>query len=630
MNGRIFALATAILTAVAVTICLAQTESIPSVYSGISKTADDSLVFTDKDGNKYPEIEEQAKYTLERLRANPTGTETGIAFDFGIPDLQGKLYYGLIQSPPQMKYPQPIYCSHAENIDSGKVTVNIKRQLSGIRDIIGWQKTGIIHLGYRVANDNGQIIYDGKIMLHGKGPFRVDTCIVEGPFANRITPNGAVISFESNFPATAKVIVDGKEFTDRQAARHHEIEIAGLQSDTTYDYEVNCGADSESYSLTTAPLPGSRKPFTFAYASDCRANQGGGERNIWGVNGYILKRIGALCADHDVRFLQFSGDLVSGYTTDQGEIELEYANWKRIVEPFAHYLPFVAGIGNHESNLYYFSDGKRGIGIDRFPFATQSAEAIFATNFVNPINGPASEDGAAYDPDPDKTDFPPYSENVFYYTYDNVAIVVLNSNYWYAYNIEDFPETGGNLHGYIMDEQMKWLEKTLATLEADDSIDHIFVTMHCPIFPNGGHVGDDMWYYGNNVPRPTITGKPVDKGIIECRDRLLDLLMNHSTKVKATLTGDEHNYSLLHVSADMPIYPDNWTGQRLTKFRPFWHINNGAAGAPYYGRQATPWQDHLQSFSAQNALVLIHVNGKQVSAEVINPDTLERLDEFEL
>lgn len=630
MKRRISALVSAVLIVVAANLCLAQTEQIPNVYSGISQSADSGLVFTDKDGNKYPEVEEQAEYTLERLRANPTGTETGVAFDFGIADLQGKLLYGLIQSPPQMKYPLPIYYSRSAAIDSGKVVVDIKKRLSGLHDIIDWQRTGVVHLGYRVANDKGQILYDGKIMLRGTGPFQVDTSIIEGPFVNLPTPQGAVISFETNFPVVAKVVVDGQDHSDSQPATHHEIQIVNLQPGTTYGYTVECGADTEGYTLTTAPLPGSRQPFTFAYASDCRANQGGGERNIWGVNGYIFKRIGALCADRNARFLQFSGDLVSGYTIDRGEIELEYANWKRIAEPFAHYLPFVAGIGNHESHLYYFSDGKRGIGIDRFPFATQSAEAIFAANFVNPTNGPISEDGATYDPDPNKIDFPSYSENTFYYTYDNVAIVVLNSNYWYAYNIEDFPETGGNLHGYIMDQQMKWLEETLATLEADSNIDHVFVTMHTPIFPNGGHIGDDMWYYGNNEPRPTVAGKPVETGIIECRDRLLDLLMNHSTKVRATLTGDEHNYSLLHVTADMPMYPDNWTGKCLTKFRPFWHINNGAAGAPYYGKQATPWQSHLQSFSAQNALVLIHVNGKQVSVEVINPDTLEKIDEFEL
>ncbi len=106
--------------------------------------------------------------------------------------------------------------------------------------------------------------------------------------------------------------------------------------------------------------------------------------------------------------------------------------------------------------------------------------------------------------------------------------------------------------------------------------------------------------------------------------------MNHSTKVKATLTGDEHNYSLLRVTKDIPIYPDDYDKPKLTQFRPFWHINNGAAGAPYYGREDTPWMDHVETFSTQYAVVFFYVDGDSVHVEVINPDTFEKIDEFDL
>jgi hypothetical protein len=94
-----------------------------------------------------------------------------------------------------------------------------------------------------------------------------------------------------------------------------------------------------------------------------------------------------------------------------------------------------------------------------------------------------------------------------------------------------------------MDNQIKWLRETIAKLEKDRDIDHIFVTQHTPAFPNGGHSRDDMWYSGDNSKRPFIAGKPVDKGIIERRDEYLDILINESTKVVGMLTGDEHNYN---------------------------------------------------------------------------------------
>jgi len=238
-----------------------------------------------------------------------------------------------------------------------------------------------------------------------------------------------------------------------------------------------------------------------------------------------------------------------------------------------------------------------------------------------------SEDGSRYDPDPDRIDFPPYEETVFYYLYDNVAMVCLSSNYWFGYR-RSVAHTGGNIQSYIMDNQLAWLKTTLATLEADDNIDHIFITNHTPIFPNGGNVYKDMWFDGDNSWRPVIAGRPVEKGIIERRDELLEIIINQSPKVVAVLTGDEHNYHIMRVTADMPMYPEDWAGERLILKRPFWQINNGAAGAPYYGQEKTPWTDHVRVFSTQCAVVFIHVDGKSIRVEVLNPDTLELMDEF--
>lgn len=124
-------------------------------------------------------------------------------------------------------------------------------------------------------------------------------------------------------------------------------------------------------------------------------NNGGGERDIMGTNACIMKHIAVACAVRDVRFLQFTGDLASGYTTNESELELELVNWKRAVEPYAHSIPFIAGIGNHEYLMYSFQDHSQRIRIDRFPFETESSETVFARHFVNPLNGPVSEDGSS-------------------------------------------------------------------------------------------------------------------------------------------------------------------------------------------------------------------------------------------
>ena len=323
--------------------------------------------------------------------------------------------------------------------------------------------------------------------------------------------------------------------------------------------------------------------------------------------------------------------MISGYSDNWNEQKLQYYNWKNVIEPYAHYIPVNVGMGNHEALNYYFeNEAGDVVMIDKFPFETESAEALFAEMFVNPLNGPESEDNSKYDPDLENPDFPTYKENVFFYTYGNVAMVVLNSDYLYAPTGSQVPKSGGNIHGYIMDNQLQWFEETISDFEKDNKIDHIFVTIHTPAFPNGGHSGDDMWYGGNNTIRPYIAGEAVDKGIIERRDEFLDIMINKNSKVIALLCGDEHNYNRMHIDSETEIYPENWKGTKLEISRPIWQITNGSAGAPYYGQEKLPWSNSVEFFSTQYALVFFNINGDEIELEVINPDTGENVDNVKI
>lgn len=598
---------------------------IPAVHSNMYWT-DDTLLVVMKDEKLYPEGEIRSKYTLETFRNNVVGASTGLFFDFNDSTLNGKLTYGFIPKGDS-KYPHPVYFRSSADLKQGKTFINISQVLRGRYDMIGWEKSGTGTIGYRVSTEEGRIIYDGKVTFNGTGPFEVVATLVDGPFVNKLSNQSAVISFDTNIPDASKVTINGTDFTSEEST-HHEIEVDGLSPDTEYEYTVTFGSNTETYTFRTAPDPGTRNEFVFAYASDSRSGNGGGERDIYGANFYIMKKIMSLARFSDIRFMQFTGDLINGYLTNPSEMDLQYANWKRAIEPFAHYFPVYVGMGNHEALNKVFVTVRASI--DRFPYDTQSAEVIFARNFVNPENGPKSEDGSSYDPSTSPNDFPPYKENVFYYTYDNTAVVVLNSDYWYSPSTELIPVISGGLHGYIMDQQLKWFKKTIKDLEKDENIDHIFITQHTPFFPNGGHVGDDMWYRGNNDYRPYIAGEPVRKGIIERRDELLQTIVNDSEKVIAILTGDEHNYCRTEIGPDTNIYPESYPNKKVQLSRTIYQINNGAAGAPYYAQEQTPWTPFTSSFTTQNALVLFKINGKSVEMEVLNPDTLEKVDEFKL
>lgn len=603
-------------------------QEIPKSYSNISMNEEGEMFITTPEGKEFPLLSSTPKYTLNNLTGNPIGTEKGILLDFNMSDFEGNIFYGFINYN-DAKYPLPVYFKRDKSIDEGKVEIDIT-ELSGRYDMIGWETSKKGVLGYRVTDNDGEFLYDGRLFFKGNGPFEVDDAsIILGPFVNRLTPTGATISFRTLKPTICGVTCNGKTFKDNKPTEVHEIEIGGLSPNTNLDYTINFGEKELTFSFKTAPEPGSRTAFSFAYASDSRSGKGGGERDLKGVNYYMIKRIAAYASKENVAFSQFSGDLINGYLSDGEEQALQYFNWFRAIEPFAPYRPTYISMGNHEALNHRFTDGSEyGIAIDKFPFDTHSAEKLFADFVTNPSNGPKSEDGAVYDPSPKTTDFPPYDETVFSYTYDNVAVIVLNSDYWYAPSLAGAPYSSGGLHGYIMDNQLEFLRNEVEKFEKDPNIDHVFMTQHTPCFPNGGHVRDDMWYNGNNDFRPFVAGKPVAKGIIERRDEILDIIVNKSTKVRAIFTGDEHNYAKTEIGPETVIYPEEYALPKLELKRTIWQINNGSAGAPYYAQEQTPWTPKVSGFSTQNVVVLMDVNGKSLKMRVINPDTFDDVDEL--
>ncbi|MFK7968973.1 MAG: metallophosphoesterase [Bacteroidia bacterium] len=619
--------------------CQAQKSAIPKVFSKTVKSDKKGEPYVLVDGRLF-NMSHFAGIDMNMAKPAFTGTADGLQLQFTEPKAVMGIFFGFLPYDDS-KHPMPVYRNFSLADSTGKLNIDIKH-LTGRYDMIGWVEKGMGSIGYRVVGPEGILLYDGVITFVGtpEGPFAVANTIIDGPTVNQVGPDSCVIAFGTNIPVKAMIEVDRPgtramllAFTDESARTNHEIHLTGLMADTEYRYTVYYGGDQDkqaskfkqSYSFKTAPKAGTRKPFVFAYASDSRAGYGGGERDFAGSNAYIMKKIMGLAKKNDVAFFQFSGDLINGYSDSDSRMKLEYASWKRAVQPFAHYFPVYVSMGNHEAYVYKFKDGtKYGLQIPHFPAADASAEYLFSQEFSLPQNGPVSEDGAWYDPDSEKMDFPSYKENVYHYTYDNVAVIVLNSDYLYTPTTSAIPKVGGGMHGYLMDQQMAWLEKTIAMYEGDAAVDHIFVTQHTPCFPNGGHVGDDMWYRGNNEWRPFIGGKAMKKGILERRDEYLDILVNKSKKVLGILTGDEHNFALTTISPDMQIYPDSgYFAPRIERERTIYQVNNGAAGAPYYAQEQTPWSDHVSGFTTQNALVLFYVEGNKVEMVVRNPDTLE-------
>ena len=594
---------------------------IPAVLSALSYSADGKLVLA-KNGQQLVELERKDAYTLPQMLGAPTDADTGIALDFHDPDFNGTIAYGPYNEATE--FPTVAFLAKGVKVQGGKALLEIKTAFTGPNDFMKLQTNGRGILGYRVSNADGRIVYEGRVAFEGTGPYRVLPTITEGPFINELSPTGAVISFETQVAIAATISVDGRIFQDATAATHHEITVDGLHSATAYTYTIKYGANACRRQFSTSPAPGARTAFTFAFASANRATTGGGERDFGGTNYSSTRAVMAAAVWHHAAFLQASGDLTNGSNASEGGHLLEYANWKRALDPFWCHVPVYVGFGDHETNTMSFAVDtvtKRSAKMERFPYATDSGEATFAKAFVHPQNGPASEDGASYDPDQARTDFPTYRENVYAYTYDNVAMIVLNTEYWAAQD----PKMSGNPEGYIMDQQFAWLQATMAKFEADPAIDHIFVNTHSAVFPNGDHANGAMWYDGNNTARAKVKGVPVAVGILERRDQMLDLCVNRSRKFLAFLSGDEHNFAFLEVTPSTPLYLADYAGPRVKLSRTVYHINNGGGGSAPYAMLSTPWNSSWKYFTEPPSVALLTVKGTSVSLNAFRAETFGKI-----
>ena len=604
---------------------------IPKSLSNIS-VSNNEFVFTYK-GEKLklaPVVESERmanNWRFSQFDEVESGSANGINFAFK-KDFNGTLIYGLYGDEP-MKYPFAVYFKKTAKIKHGEASIDIRKNLSGKYDLAHWETKKKGRLAYRVLDSMNNVIINKSISFTVDKEFRVIPDLVWGPFLSCQTENSICIKFATNLPCTPIIRVNNKEYNLKKG-KMHEIEISGLESGHDYNYSIQIGDIEHKASLSTAIKKGSQEKFTFAFASDSRGGTLRGVTETKGHNADILKKLAAVAVHRNVKFWQFTGDMIDGYKIDRDEMNLEYTNWLTSITPFMHSTPLNVGMGNHGILMNVFGDPKKYIAVDGFPYDKRSGESVFAYFYANPKNGPESEDGSKYDPDKKETDFPSYKENVYSYVYGNLAMIVLHSNYWYTVRANTIPEIGGNAHGYVMDNQLAWLKSEMEKFEKDPKIQHIFVTIHTPAFPNGGHAKNDMWYHGNNAVRPWIAGKPVDKGIIERRDEMLDILVNHSKKFRVLLTGDEHNYSRLVVDSSTDMYPKDWDKKKLKLKRPFVQIVDGAAGAPYYAQENLPWTPSLKKFSSQYALVLFNIEGEKIGIEVLNPNTLETIEKVDL
>jgi hypothetical protein len=627
--------------------------------------------------------------TLETLQACiKDGDEFGLVMDFsGIEELldgteikPGDMFGGTVYLGPYPFEQEETSYSYKRfrstiSFSKNRIILPVGNFLAGYRNSEDWTNRGMLALRLELYLDNGKSVrylglYDTFLRFQavaaedGKVNYIKKTTLIDGPSVNLITsddPSTLVIAFKTDAPAMGTVTLkDGRQFKETEASTRHEIKVTGLKPGSSYAYRVEFeDYTTRFYSFQTAPIRG-EGDVMFAYSGDSRAGTGGGANNLMGVNYLTMERLANLAYNKGAQLFVFGGDLINGYTSSPEDFATQMMGWKQAVAGFRNHRPVYSCLGNHEALLRAFKGtSDRHLVMDRWPYETESAEALFARELVLPENGPTPSDPRR----------PSYKENVYSFQYGPIRFISFNNNYWVTRNLEKREgswRTGGAPEGYILPDQMQWIQKELDKAEQDSSVKYIIMFAQEPVFPNGGHVQDSMWYNGSNTVRAYTLNKKTGKlekeakGILEVRNRLIQMISNNK-KVAAVLGADEHAYHKVLIDKDVPIgvpaIDDNDGSGRVCKEDgtcspldtlkyPTWYLVCGGAGAPYYSKEPTPWNRYWEAYtgnypnhsslkgpfyysSQENMFLFATKNGK-LSMTVCNPygEVIDRIDDM--
>jgi hypothetical protein len=592
-------------------------------------------------------------FSIAEITRITGATADGLVLELEDPSLNGTIFSGPYPFEAGIAdYDYARYRS-ASPLRDGRGVIQIKRFLNSRFNANDWPQGQLdrfnpsMTIAYRLELEKLGFYNAVAGFRYEEGKFEKILTITEGPFVAKVVsddPSRLSIFFETDEPAIGEVHVypEGslescEVFSDDKESLRHEILVSGLEADAGYRYLVKARkADGETavtrlYTLRTAPPRGSEGKTRFAFLSDSRQGYGGGERTYAGHNRRALSILAASAFRNGAEFFLVGGDLINGDTSSVEDFRLQLRTWKDTLSGFMRVHPVYTAMGNHERLVNAYQKDQERVWLDKFPYATDSAEAVFAEQFFNPVNGPEPSDPRR----------PPYRENVYHFQYGPTLVVAFNNNYWWSSD-HHVPHYGGSPEGYMMDDQLCWIEEVLASAENDPTIRFIILFAQEPVFPCGGHREDAMWWSGDNSVRAFTCNDgemtPSSQGIIEVRNRLW-LAVSGSSKVAAVLAGDEHAYHRLLIDDQTPVgVPPGDDEDRdgvLDRYspnpyftHPTWQITAGTGGAPFYNRQETPWEPVY--YDSQTGYCLFETEGDKISMSfhTITGQVTDRIDDL--
>ncbi len=469
------------------------------------------------------------------------------------------------------------------------------------------------------------VYYEDVFRVYLKeGKYMLMPAISDGPFVTKVTQNSTELDLTVNEPAYVQIDCNGKIYGTTQKANRHKIKITDLKPGEKYKYSVLVNNLKYFQSAFQTAPEGKIQKFAFAFMGDSRSGEGFGQESFSGHNRAALSEALRTAQINKAEFILFTGDLITGYSSDRTTMEIQYEQFKKTLRQIGHCIPFYPAIGNHElwGDAYpVVKDGKEyNLMVNKD--GSDSSESLFAdefNNFESTFPAPEKDRGKAG---------PSYRGTVYSFDYGSCHFTVLNTDYWFRRVLPFdsdlfsalFTEFGGNRNGYIMDSQLKWLDEDLAKARLR-GIKYLFVMQHQPIFPNSSHIQDSMyWGIRNNGKWSGLNDKSIFRGDIgDMREKYLTILSKHG--VKAVLCSHEHGYNRMKIDSELSPNVKNT----------IWQITSAGAGAPYTLQNKTlPWSAKVEKYSPNYNIVIFKVKEGKMSLTALTPslEVMDKVKEF--
>lgn len=298
-----------------------------------------------------------------------------------------------------------------------------------------WQRPG-----------SAAVVPAGRHLVYGDDPQRSMTVSwsTETPVQNPTLDLGLDETYGTELPAETRTVAGSP-------TQYHHVRVIGLQPGTTYHYRVrHDGGAVGDATFDTAPSVAG--PFTFTAFGDQGVNAGAAQttQTVVAANPAFHFHVGDLC----YAFRTGTGnplkpapplDVLVPILTDQSVWDA----WLAQITPQASHAPWMTTVGNHEMEYGYGE-----LGYDSY-----------FSRFALPDNGT------------------PEAPSTYSFRYGNLGVIALDGN-------DVSYELSAN-RGYTRGAQDAWLERTLAAMRDEPSLDFIVVGYHnCSYCTNVVHASD--------------------------------------------------------------------------------------------------------------------------------------------